>query len=82
MRYMPAKKPFNCWSKTPIKERVQVFFSYKYLLEKNLQELAELCSGRKWKNISANPLLKLKNVLSLLNLPLPYHNWLQAKFLK
>lgn len=39
-----AKKAFPAWSKTPIKERVQVFFRYKYLLEKNLKELAELCS--------------------------------------
>lgn len=39
-----AKKAFPAWSKTPIKERVQVFFKYKTLLEKNLKELAELCS--------------------------------------
>lgn len=39
-----AKKAFPAWSKTPIKERVQVFFRYKYLLEKYLKELAELCS--------------------------------------
>lgn len=37
-----AKKAFPAWSKMPIKERVQVFFRYKYLLEKNLKELAEL----------------------------------------
>ena len=29
-----AKKAFELWSKTPIKERVQVFFRYKTLLEK------------------------------------------------
>lgn len=39
-----AQAAFPSWSKTPIKERVQVFFRYKYLLEKNLKELAELCS--------------------------------------
>jgi len=39
-----AKKAFPAWSKTPIKERVQVFFRYKYLLEKHLKELSELCS--------------------------------------
>ena len=39
-----AKAAFGAWSKTPIKERVQVFFRYKYLLEKNLEELALLCS--------------------------------------
>ena len=37
-----AKAAFPAWSKMPIKERVQVFFRYKYLLEKNLKELAEL----------------------------------------
>jgi malonate-semialdehyde dehydrogenase (acetylating) / methylmalonate-semialdehyde dehydrogenase len=39
-----ARAAFHKWSKTPIKERVQVFFRYKFLLEKNLKELAELCS--------------------------------------
>lgn len=39
-----AKAAFPAWSRTPIKERVQVFFHYKYLLEKHLKELAELCS--------------------------------------
>ena len=39
-----AAAAFPAWSKTPIKERVQVFFRYKTLLEKNLKELAELCS--------------------------------------
>jgi len=37
-----AKAAFPIWSKFPIKERVQVFFRYKYLLEKELKELAEL----------------------------------------
>src|SRR4051812_30749689 len=39
-----AMTAFGPWSKTPIKERVQVFFRYKTLLEKNLKELARLCS--------------------------------------
>ena len=39
-----AKAAFPAWSKTPIKERVQVFFRYKMLLEKHLKELSELCS--------------------------------------
>jgi malonate-semialdehyde dehydrogenase (acetylating)/methylmalonate-semialdehyde dehydrogenase len=46
-----AKTAFLSWSKTPIKERVQVFFKYKTLLEKNLQELAELCSEENGKTI-------------------------------
>ena len=47
-----AKKAFPAWSKTPIKERVQVFFKYKTLLEKNLQELAALCSEENGKTMS------------------------------
>lgn len=39
-----AQVAFPSWSRTPIKERVQVFFRYKTLLEKNLEELAKLCS--------------------------------------
>ena len=39
-----AQAAFPSWSKTPIKERVQVFFRYKVLLEKHLKELADLCS--------------------------------------
>ncbi|MBK9257256.1 MAG: CoA-acylating methylmalonate-semialdehyde dehydrogenase [Saprospiraceae bacterium] len=47
-----AQAAFPAWSKTPIKERVQVFFRYKYLLEKNLKELAELCSEENGKTYS------------------------------
>src|SRR5438270_2136506 len=46
-----AKAIFPHWSRTTIKERVQVFFRYKTLLEKNLQELAELCSEENGKTI-------------------------------
>ena len=34
-----ARNAFPSWSNTPIKERVQVFFRYKTLLEKNLKIL-------------------------------------------
>ena len=44
-----AEAAFIKWSKTPVKERVQVFFRYKYLLEKNIRELAEL-GRRKMEN--------------------------------
>ncbi len=47
-----AKNAFVTWSKTPIKERVQVFFRYKFLLEKNLHELAALGSEENGKTIS------------------------------
>jgi len=39
-----AQRAFPGWSRTPIKERVQVFFRYKYLLEQHLDELAALVS--------------------------------------
>lgn len=37
-----AKQAFVGWSQTPVKERVQVFFRYKTLLEKHLPGLGEL----------------------------------------
>ncbi|HEY4061362.1 MAG TPA: CoA-acylating methylmalonate-semialdehyde dehydrogenase [Puia sp.] len=46
-----ARKAFPQWSRTPIKDRVQVFFRYKYLLEKNLQELAALVSEENGKTM-------------------------------
>ena len=39
-----AKNAFDAWSKTPIKERAQIFFRYRNLLEKNLDELTKLVS--------------------------------------
>lgn len=51
-----AKKAFAGWSGTPIKERVQVFFRYRYLLEKNLDELTALVSeenGKTWDEAKA-----------------------------
>jgi malonate-semialdehyde dehydrogenase (acetylating) / methylmalonate-semialdehyde dehydrogenase len=39
-----AAAAFPRWSRTTIKERVQVFFRYKTLLERDLQELAALVS--------------------------------------
>ncbi|WP_205510726.1 CoA-acylating methylmalonate-semialdehyde dehydrogenase [Longitalea arenae] len=46
-----AKLAFHAWSHTPIKERVQVLFRYRYLLEKNLQELAALVSEENGKTM-------------------------------
>jgi malonate-semialdehyde dehydrogenase (acetylating)/methylmalonate-semialdehyde dehydrogenase len=37
-----AKQAFPSWAATPIKERVQVFFRYKTLLEQNIDALAAL----------------------------------------
>ena len=47
-----AKAAFPSWSKTPVKERVQVFFRYKYLLEKNINRLAQLISEENGKTMS------------------------------
>ncbi|HXB40441.1 MAG TPA: CoA-acylating methylmalonate-semialdehyde dehydrogenase [Bacteroidia bacterium] len=46
-----AKKAFETWSKTPIKERVQIFFRYKTLLEKNILELSELVQEENGKTL-------------------------------
>jgi malonate-semialdehyde dehydrogenase (acetylating) / methylmalonate-semialdehyde dehydrogenase len=46
-----AKNIFAVWAKTPIKERVQVFFRYKFLLQKNLQELATLIQEENGKTL-------------------------------
>ena len=37
-----ARRAFPKWSNTPIKERAQVFYRYKALLERNIDELAAL----------------------------------------
>ncbi len=47
-----AKKAFPSWSNKPIKERVQVFFNYKHLLEKNIDELTELVHIENGKTIA------------------------------
>jgi malonate-semialdehyde dehydrogenase (acetylating)/methylmalonate-semialdehyde dehydrogenase len=39
-----ARAAFPAWSGTPIKERVQVFYRYKALLEKHINELTALVS--------------------------------------
>jgi malonate-semialdehyde dehydrogenase (acetylating) / methylmalonate-semialdehyde dehydrogenase len=51
-----AKAAFPAWSVTPIKERVQVFFRYRNLLEANLDELTFLVSeenGKTWDEAKA-----------------------------
>lgn len=47
-----AQAAFPAWSDTPIKERVQVFFRYKTLLEKHLDELAKLVHEENGKMMS------------------------------
>ena len=55
-----ARKAAPKWAATPIKERVQVFYKYKALLEKNVDELASLITEEngKIKNEAAAEVLK------------------------
>ena len=46
-----SMEAFKTWGKTPIKERVQVFFRFKGLLEKNKKELAQLISEENGKTL-------------------------------
>jgi malonate-semialdehyde dehydrogenase (acetylating)/methylmalonate-semialdehyde dehydrogenase len=51
-----AKAAFDGWSKTTIKERVQIFFRYRYLLEKYFDELTALVAeenGKTWDEAKA-----------------------------
>src|SRR5436190_1121642 len=51
-----AKRAFAGWGHTTIKERVQVFFKYRQLLEKNFDELTALVSeenGKTWDEAKA-----------------------------
>lgn len=51
-----AKNAADAWGSAPIKERVQVFFNYRYLLEKNFDELTALVSeenGKTWDEAKA-----------------------------
>lgn len=47
-----AQRAFPSWSATPIKERAQIFYRYKSLLEKNMNELASLVQEENGKTIS------------------------------
>lgn len=47
-----ARAALSSWSAMPIKERVQVFFRYKTLLEKHMQELAALVNEENGKTMS------------------------------
>lgn len=49
---LAARKAFYGWSAIPIKERAQIFYRYKYLLEKNMNEIAQLIHEENGKTIS------------------------------
>ena len=57
-----ADNAFPRWSSTPIKERAQVFYRYKSLLEMNLQELAALVSEENGKTVDEAKAEVLKSV--------------------
>ena len=44
MAVKAASEAFKSWSATTLKERTQIFFRYRALLEKNMHELTELVS--------------------------------------
>jgi malonate-semialdehyde dehydrogenase (acetylating) / methylmalonate-semialdehyde dehydrogenase len=46
-----ALEVFPAWSSTPIKDRVQVFYRYKTLMEKHLMELAQMVHEENGKTI-------------------------------
>ena len=46
-----AQTAFPLWSAMPVKERVQIFYRYKTLMEKNLKELAQLVHEENGKTI-------------------------------
>lgn len=48
---LSAKKAFGEWSRRPIKDRVQVFFKYKTLLERDLNSLAALVQEENGKTL-------------------------------
>ena len=47
-----AQRAFPSWSAKPIKERTQIFYRYKYLLEKNMNELASIVQEENGKTFS------------------------------
>lgn len=46
-----AAEAYKTWSQVPIKERVQVFFRYKTIMERNLRELAQLVHDENGKTL-------------------------------
>ncbi|MCG6912810.1 CoA-acylating methylmalonate-semialdehyde dehydrogenase [bacterium BMS3Abin03] len=57
-----ARDAFGSWSTMPIKERVQVFFRYRELLEKNMEELTELVHEENGKTYDESKAEVLKSI--------------------
>jgi malonate-semialdehyde dehydrogenase (acetylating) / methylmalonate-semialdehyde dehydrogenase len=47
-----AEKAFPIWSAIPVKERAQIFYKYKTLLEKNIDDLSSLIQEENGKTLS------------------------------
>src|SRR6476646_8341496 len=47
-----AKQAFPAWSSTPIKERIQVFYTYRQLLLQHVDELSQLITEENGKTYS------------------------------
>lgn len=57
-----ARDAFKSWSQKPIKERVQVFFKYRNLLEENAEDLTNLVSEENGKTYSEAKAEVLKSI--------------------
>lgn len=57
-----AKEAFPGWAKTPIKERVQIFFKYRSLLEENIEELTQLVQEENGKTLGESRAEVLKSI--------------------
>ena len=55
VRLLLHKKAFPAWSKTPIKERVQVFFKYKTLAGKTPERNSLNCAAKRTAKPMASP---------------------------
>ena len=57
-----AGRAFGQWSAVPVKERVQVFFRLKALLDKNIEELSRLCTSENGKTVAESKAGILKGI--------------------
>jgi len=57
-----AREAFKSWSQMPIKERVQIFFRYRSLLEDNIEELTNLLCEENGKTYSESKAEILKSM--------------------
>ncbi|MFI5164735.1 MAG: aldehyde dehydrogenase family protein [Bacteroidia bacterium] len=68
-----AQNAFPAWSAMPIKERIQIFYRYKALLEKNLNQLATIVHEENGKTIE-EATAEVEKSIELTSLHAPYRN--------